>query len=336
MALPGLTGYAIPVSANAPSSRDYFYDRNAVPRYEVSPPFPLEVLLDITSFCNHACAFCANPDIGAKATVDHEVALRFLKEAHALGARRLGVFGTGESFLIKSLPDYIRAAKDIGYEYAYIKTNGSMAVPDKLHPVLDAGLDSLRFSIHAGTRATYAQVQGRDDFDKVLANLKDADAYRKARKLPVELAVSFVLTAKGAPELETLKKVAGAWVDRWDVQELNTQCGNVLENSAEGEVVFGGPRYDRERGLCKLPFSGISLTPEGFVSACIMDFYGSLIVGDYAKQGLKEIWDGEVYRNFRKRHLDGALKGLICDSCIHNRPSEHAPLIEKLSRRART
>jgi MoaA/NifB/PqqE/SkfB family radical SAM enzyme len=318
-----------------PSVTDYFYERDAVPRYEEVPPFPAEVLLDITSFCNHACAFCSNPDIGLKTTVGEDTALRFLSDAHALGARRLGVFGTGESFLIKNLAGYVKHAKALGYEYAYVKTNGSLCTPERLGPVLDAGLDSLRVSIHAGTRETYRQIQGRDDFDQVLRNLKSAHEYRERKGLRARIAVSFVATAKGLPELDLLKKAAGEWVDLWDVQGLNTQCGNVLDNGGKGEVAFGGPRYDAVRGQCKLPFSGVSLTPEGFVSACIMDFSGSLIVGDYKTQALKDIWEGPVYRAFRRQHLDGALRDRICHACIHNEPTESVALMPELSRKAR-
>lgn len=318
-----------------PPARDYFYDRAYVPSYEETPPFPREVLLDVTSFCNHACTFCANPDIELKTTVSGELARRFLREARALGARRLGIFGTGESFLVKDLAGHVAAAKAEGFEYVYIKTNGSLCAPERAGPVLEAGLDSLRFSIHAGTRESYREIQGRDDFETVLRNLESTDAYRRRRGLPVELAVSFVLTARGAPELARLKERAGAWVDVWDVQELNTQCGNALDNGGKGDVAYGGPRYDPERGLCKLPFSGVSLTPEGYVTACIMDFYGSLVVGDLSRQSLREIWEGPVYRGFRRRHLEGRLSGLICDSCIRNVPAAHEPLTPALSRRAR-
>lgn len=319
-----------------PSTKDYYYDRDLVPRYEAAPPFPPEVLLDITSFCNHACAFCSNPAIDLKTTVGTDLALRFLADAHALGARRLGVFGTGESFLVKNLAGYIRHAKALGYDYSYIKTNGALCTPERLEPVLDAGLDSLRVSIHAGTRETYREIQGRDDFDAVLRNLRSAHDYRERKRLPVEIAVSFVATAKGFPELELLKRAAGDSVDRWDVQGLNTQCGNVLGNCAKGEVAYGGPRFDAVRGQCKLPFSGVSLTPEGFVSACIMDFSGSLIVGDYNARSLKDIWEGEVYRAFRRRHLDGDLDGLICRACIRNEPGPSVPLMPALSRGARS
>src|ERR1700741_4889878 len=94
---------------------DYFYERKFIPSYSLIPQFPKEVLLDVTSFCNHACTFCANPDIKLKTTVRKDLALNFIKESYDLGARRLGVFGTGESFLFKQLHEYIRFAKEIGF-----------------------------------------------------------------------------------------------------------------------------------------------------------------------------------------------------------------------------
>lgn len=318
-----------------PSSTDYFYDRDAVPRYELAPPFPLEVLLDPTSFCNHACTFCSNPGMPLKTTVGPETVRRFLKEAYGLGARRAGVFGTGEPFLVKDLAAEVRAAKELGYDYVYVKTNGALCTPERAEPVLDAGLDSLRVSIHAGTRETYRDIQGRDDFEAVLLNLRRLHEYRERKRLPVRISATFVATAKGLPELDALKKAAGDSVDLWDVHALNSQCGNLLDNASKGVVGAGGPRFDPARGLCKLPFSGLSLTPEGFVSACIMDFSGSLIVGDYAANSLKEIWDGEVYREFRRRHLEGRLEGTICRACLFNEPSDSAPLIPGLSRAAR-
>src|SRR5690606_10401763 len=179
----------------------------------------------------------------------------------------------------------------VGDEYVYIKTNGALCTPERLNPVLDAGLDCLRFSIHAGSRETYRKIQGRDDFDKVMANLRQAHEYKIRNNLQVHIAVSVVLTDQGQDELDLLKSVAQDWVDFWDIHDLNSQCGNLLDNNEKGEIVFGGPRYDHESKICKQPFSGLSLTPEGYVSACIMDFYGDLIAGNYNQNSLKEIWE---------------------------------------------
>jgi radical SAM protein with 4Fe4S-binding SPASM domain len=314
---------------------DYFFERKYAPTYTLLPPFPVEVLLDVTSFCNHACTFCTNPDIELKKTVNKELALKFIQDSYNLGARRLGVFGTGESFLYKQLYEYILFAKKIGFDYVYIKTNGALCTIEKLAPVLDAGLDSLRFSIHAGTRESYKKVQGKDDFDKVLKNVQQANIYRREKKLNVEIAVSMVVTSIAGNELDLLKKHIGDCVDVWDVQDLNSQCGNLLDNKEKGEIKGGGPRFDFKAGKCKQPFSSLSLTPEGYISACIMDFNGDLIAGDFNETNLKEIWEGDVLVKFRKDHIENNLKSHICYACIYNKENEHKPLLEKFSRKYR-
>lgn len=314
---------------------DYFYERKFVPSYSLKPPFPKEVLLDITAYCNHACTFCTNPEIELKKTLNKELAQKFILEAYQLGARRLGVFGTGESFLYKHLHEYIRLAKETGFKYVYIKTNGALCAIERLAPVLDAGLDSLRFSIHAGTRESYKKIQGKDDFYKVLQNVRHADTYRKEKNLNVEITVSMVLTNIAGNELYLLKEQIGDCVDVWDVQGLNSQCGNLLDNNEKGEIKGGGPRYDFSAQKCKQPFSSLSLTPEGYISACIMDFNGDLIAGDFNTTGLKEIWDGEVFEKFRKDHLENNLQNHICYSCIYNKDNIHKPLIEEFSRKYR-
>ena len=119
------------------------------------PPFPKEIFLDLTSLCNHACVFCSNPRISNKKTMQHEMAIRVIKEAYDCGTRDLGMYATGDSFMVKNLHDYIKfAKKDIGYEYLFITTNGALATPERVKPVLDSGLDSIKFSISAGKRET--------------------------------------------------------------------------------------------------------------------------------------------------------------------------------------
>ena len=74
------------------------------------PPFPKEIFLDLTSFCNHACVFCSNPLIKNKKTMKHQMALRVLKEAYECGTRELGLYATGDSFMVRNLHEYAEYA----------------------------------------------------------------------------------------------------------------------------------------------------------------------------------------------------------------------------------
>ena len=296
-------------------------------KYIEVPPFPTEIFLDLTSFCNHACVFCSNPHLKNKATMNEDMVKRILQEAYDCGVRDLGLYATGESFLVKNLSQYIAEAKRIGYKYLFITTNGALATPDRAKAALDAGLDSIKFSISAGTRETYKQIQGRDDFDKVLANLRWISEYRKTSGLQYRIYVTMVYTDKTKEEVDLLKAQVVSYIDEWDPHPLNNQCGNRYENNQLGQIAANNPRARGHRQICFQPFKSFTITPEGLVSACVLDYSKDLIVADLKKTTLKEAWENDVYKNFRRRHLAGDLKGMICYNCMNNANEEVIPLM---------
>jgi len=293
----------------------------------LTPPFPKEIFLDLTSFCNHACVFCSNPLISNKTTMKHEMAIRVIKEAYDCGTRDLGMYATGDSFMVKNLHDYVEyAKKEVGYEYIFITTNGALATPERAKPVLDAGLDSIKFSISAGKRETYKEIQGKDDFDKVISNLKWVSKYRQISGLKYRIYVTMVYTDKTESEVEILKNIVLPYIDDWDPHTLTNQCGNLPENNKLGDINANNPRGRGNRNVCFQPFKSLTVTPEGLVSACVLDYSKDLIVADLTKVSLKEAWENKIYREFRERHKTRNLKGLICYNCMYNKNEKVSPL----------
>lgn len=296
-------------------------------KYCEVPPFPIEIFLDLTSFCNHRCVFCSNQYLKNKKIMDELMVMRVLREAYDCGVRDLGLYATGESFLVKNLAKYVREAKHIGYHYLFITTNGALASAERAKPVLDAGLDSIKFSISAGRRETYKEIQGRDDFDTVIENLKWISNYRKESGLKYRIYVTMVYTDKTKGEIELLRNIVAPYIDEWDPHTLNNQCGNMHENNELGEISRRSPRGRGQMQVCFQPFKGFTVTPEGYVSACVLDYSKDLIVGDLNEASFKEIWENGIYKEFRRRHLTKNLKGLICYNCMNNVNEAVTPLM---------
>ena len=63
---------------------------------------------------------------------------------------------------------FVKKAKQLGIKRVYITTNGALANIEKVTKCIDAGLDSIKFSINASNREEYKTVHGYDDFDKVI------------------------------------------------------------------------------------------------------------------------------------------------------------------------
>ncbi len=114
-------------------------------------PIPKNMLLEVTNACNHKCIFCANSkSTKRQRIIDDKFAYRILKEAYELGTREVGFYGTGEPLINNNLEKYIKYAKEIGYEYTYITTNGALLTEERMKKIVESGIDSIKFSFNAG------------------------------------------------------------------------------------------------------------------------------------------------------------------------------------------
>ena len=164
--------------------------------YSLEPPFPKSnFLIELSNACNHACIFCTHQKMQRPVgRMDKSKCFDILQQAYDLGTREVGFYATGEPFIVKDLHEYIKKAKEIGYTYVYLTSNGVLATPDRIRQVIDAGLDSIKFSINAPHRKLYKFIHGYDDFDKVMKNLKYLNQYRKETGKNYKIYVTGILT----------------------------------------------------------------------------------------------------------------------------------------------
>lgn len=280
--------------------------------YDLHPPFPTKRMkVEVSFLCNHACIFCgrqSNPDAGG--LIKEDVFDRIVREAYELGVREIGLFINGEPFTSKNLARHVKTAKDIGYEYVYITTNGALATPERLVEVIEAGLDSIKFSINAGTRETYAQVHGKDDFGKVCANLRFCHEYRQRSGRKYNIFGSSVMTKYLAPEIDALREKIGPYLDEHLVYKMRDAWGGIEKGKELSGTEFTA------HTKCTLPFNTINVSHEGLLLACCEDINHTIVVGDLNTASLKDAWYGERMTRIRRMHLEGLLDGTMCGSCL--------------------
>jgi molybdenum cofactor biosynthesis enzyme MoaA len=85
--------------------------------------------------------------------MDKSLYRRIIAEMRADGVEELGLFYLGESFLVKWLPEAIRDAKEVGFPYVFLTTNGSLATAKRTAACFNAGLNSLKFSFTTQTKS---------------------------------------------------------------------------------------------------------------------------------------------------------------------------------------
>lgn len=293
--------------------------------YSLNPPFPYtNFLLELSNACNHECLFCAHQKMKRKVgKMKPEMVESALRQAYELGTREVGFYATGEPFLVKELPQYIRLAKEIGYEYTYLTSNGSLATPEKIRAVIDAGLDSIKFSINAPERKMYEFIHGHDHFDQVIEHLRYVRQYRDETGRKFKIYVTGILTRFTEQMKGMYQELFGDIVDQIVFKTVYNQGGYMPEIEHLLKCECDHETYRR----CNLPFDAICVTCEGYLSVENADYENMLIVGDLNKVSLKEAWYGEKMKELRKGFIEDVLDGTICDCCVHHNDAPAEPLM---------
>ncbi|MCL2247739.1 MAG: radical SAM protein [Oscillospiraceae bacterium] len=304
-------------------------DRNEL--YCLEPPFPrTNFLIETSNACNHKCIFCAYQKMTRKVNmINPETVTRVLQQAYDLGTREVGLYATGEPFLVKELPDYVAKAKEIGYEYVYLTSNGAPATPERIRAVVDAGVDSIKFSINAPERELYEFIHGYDDFDLVMENLKYLNQYRQESGKKYKIFVTGILTRFTEYMKDEFQRVFGNLADEIVFKNVYNQGGYMHEIEGLLKCYSDDESFRR----CNLPFDAICVTCEGYLSVENADYENMLVVADLNKVNLKEGWYGENMKRVRQAFIDDKLDGLVCDGCVHHEIRPSSPVMPELAAR---
>ena len=153
-------------------------------------PFPLHLEIDLTNACNHRCEFCVWSDLLSKdkSTLPYDLVIKVLDNIKDLGTKAITWTGGGEP---------LEHTSKLGIQSGLL-TNGSLLGEEKDKQLLSQ-LEFIRFSIAGTDRESYLEVQGVDDFDKVIYNLKRICS--KDRKS--NIGVGILINRKNFYNLET-------------------------------------------------------------------------------------------------------------------------------------
>ena len=289
--------------------------------FQDPPPFPLVVLVEMANVCNHGCTFCAYSKMTRPANVlDPELFERVMAEAYDAGAKEVGLYSGAEPFTSKYFTEFVRISKKLGYTYIYTTTNGSLPKQDGLKKTIDAGLDSIKFSVNGGDPETYKLIHGKDHFELVINNIKFVSEYRKSLDRPFYLAVSFVECADNAHTYQKLEQLLAPYVDEFDHHLAVNQSGQMPH------LPFDPPKTE----ICPNPFNRFHISAEGYMRACCNDYQNMLALEDLRNMSVMEAWHGQTFKALRQHHLDGTVEGTLCFNCLNGCSTPIQPIRPEL------
>lgn len=289
-------------------------------RDAIAPP-PRSCKIEITSRCPYRCTFCSKSlSTTEDGEMDRALYSRLLREMRDFGVVEIAPFFIGESFQCGWLPEAIKEAKDVGFDYVFLTTNGATATAPKVQACMDAGLDSLKFSINFYSEEqfeTVAQVSPRF-WRKAIENLKQARHIRDDGGYQCQIYASSI--AFDGEQGERMRDV---------IEEISSYCDetyklplfgmNGASKAAGMKPGAGNPgRLDMMRD--PLPCWSVwqaHIDRHGRLIACC---FGDTpdnkhVVADLTKVSFREGWNSEAFKELRRAHLAKDVSKTACAEC---------------------
>lgn len=289
--------------------------------------------LELTNACNHKCIFCPNKHhTRPTRMMEFSLAESIIKEcANFLGRERKICFHmNGEPLLYKEITRLITLSKVEGYSYIFLTTNGSLATHELLSEIFEAGLDSIKFSINAGTPKTYRKIHGADDFDKVMEALRFAAEWKIKHNPDLKIFVSCVGIKENRDTLHMLKDRVSPFCDEVVFYYPCTYAGqeSVKNMYCDLSDLHLNTFHIKHDVPCSVLWNSINVTAEGYLSICCSEADNRLIVEDLKDIHIRDAWLGERMQKLRQKHVEKSIEDTPCASCIYGKPYEK----EKMSR----
>lgn len=283
-------------------------------------PAPRSVKIEITAHCNYKCGFCVKSLRQDDGHMDRALYSRIIRELRDAGVEELGVFYIGESFTCKWLPDAIKEAKDIGFPYVFLTTNGSAATPDRVRQCMEAGLDSLKFSINFHSPKQLAEVAkvSPNYFQKAINNLKAARKIRDEGYKTKLYASSIKFDGEQGQAMQAVIDEIQPYVDQSYWLPLYGMSG--ASKAAGWKPQPGNPgRLDAMRDPlpCWAVFTEGHITKDGKLAACCFGdgLDGGLIMADLNEVDFMTGWNSKRYQELRRAHLMKDVSSTSCAGC---------------------
>ena len=313
--------------------RDYALSAvSSLARSERNLGRPTFLTVEPTTACDLRCPVCETGNgtlnrLQGQMTLEHFTRLVDRVRPHT---NAMQIYFLGEPFLNRRVYEMIAYAKRQGI-YVTTSTNGTLFDARK---IVESGLDEIHFNIGGMTQATHETYRVRSDLATVLRNLKalvDARAAWVAeapgREPRPKIWAGLIVMKHNEHEVEEFFRVAPTWgvdethiVEPW-VRDME-QAERYLPSEpkywfydrtayAQGEL---RPREVPDNRCPWMYFSSV-VTWNGNVLPCCRDARGEHVMGNVFETDFGAIWNGDRYRDFRRRVNTDQQSIEICRLC---------------------
>lgn len=277
--------------------------------------FPRYIEVETVNVCNARCPMCTIDDWerGSKPISD-EIFKKVADEiiANADQVNRVSLYRDGEPLIDKKMPDRIATLKQGGVKNVGISTNVSLLTEQKAKDLLNAGIDTIIFSIDSLQKEIYESIRVRLKFEQVLENALRFIELRNQIRPQTKIWIRMIRQESNKnewPEYEKFWRSKVAPHDRVYFHNI-FNWGGQLDN-------FKAISSSFEPNLpCVALWSLFVIFSNGDVPLCNVDYNNKFPTGSILTHSIQELWQSKIMNERRVMHLTGQKSCIsICQNC---------------------
>lgn len=298
---------------------------SALARRDRSFGMPVHVTLEPTNLCNLNCPVCETGDNSIRRVRGSMSVEDFKVIVDKLGKQvnTMLLYWMGEPFLNGDIYDMIDYAAQRGV-WVSSCTNGEFV---KAKEVIGAGIGEVSFQLGGMDRKTHAQYRVKGNLPKTLENLDETVREKYQQGSESKVVAGFIVMKHNEAEVEAF--LEHCIYRRVDKAEVISPCVRTVEQGREflpeNDEYWLYDRQEFDRGVlvpkivprnsCPWIYYSTVVAWNGDVYPCCRDVHGEHLMGNILQEDLRDIWNGERYRQFRKRIATDQANVGICRLC---------------------
>lgn len=281
--------------------------------------FPSLIDVELTNACNFRCLMCPTGNKAMRRVsgfMPAEVWARLLDECREWKPA-LRFIGWGEPTLHPRLSEFVWQASQAGM-LTHINTNGSKLTESLAVKLIDAGLDSIKFSFQGVDRKSYAEMRNTDFFDGLLEVV--GMVWRLGNGKPY-IQVSTTTTYEPPEQVEEFKNLFGQIADQVTVGKTifsHMDMGAVRLRPDEVTRLASLSAFEpklKHPDPCPEVFDKLTVQWDGSVRVCCNDYDGITNLGNILEKPLAEIWRAKTIEDYRASLAGNNYSGPLCANC---------------------
>ena len=216
--------------------------------------------------------------------------------------------GYGDPLLDVHMAEYVKILHERGF-YSYFSCNPANINLERTYHMLDAGLDYIKYSIESVNDEEHKKIRGEaSNFTESYKKIQQVLQYKHEHGLSTTVVIT-MLDLNRTHQKEDFDNLLQAF------DGLGVYIYLKSEDCQWYRKDFHGTKSIHWTEICKHPWMTMTVKSNGEATMCMEDFNNEIILGDTNTQSLKEIWNGERYKQFRYQHLYARNKIKCVNEC---------------------